>query len=458
MAEIRVSIKGQPALKASISQKSVKSTIQGVGPQGSQGPQGEQGDTGPQGNPGNNGAEVQLQVDSGYIQWKLSTDLFWTNLIAVSELVGEQGDPGTDGTDGADGAEVELQNNGTYVQWRYVGDVSWTNLIALADITGPQGEQGIQGEQGDPGDGDVSGPATNSDGFIPQWDGANSKLLKNGLGLDTDLSSVSGSDDTVPSAKATKAYADTKAPALGSDDNYVTDAEKTVIGNTSGTNTGDETTQRIGNLINGATGKTTPVDADYLGLMDSAASNILKKLSWANVKATLKTYFDTLYQAAGSYLTAAGFTLTGEIDLGENAGLILDSALSADGKYSGIVEAGTAGAALSFGQLCYLNNDDSRWELVDANVSDGYDKKLGICVLAAGADGNATKMLLWGKVRADSAFPTLTVGAPVYMSETAGAIVVTQPSTADVAIRKIGFGNTGDELFFCPSNDIIVHT
>jgi len=63
----------------------------------------------------------------------------------------------------------------------------------------------------------------------------------------------------------------------------------------SGTNTGDETTTTIGSLINGATSKTTPVDADYLGLMDSAASNILKKLSWSNLKATLKTYFDTLY-------------------------------------------------------------------------------------------------------------------------------------------------------------------
>jgi hypothetical protein len=58
-----------------------------------------------------------------------------------------------------------------------------------------------------------------------------------------------------------------------------------------------ETTTTLGALINGATAKTTPVDADMLALMDSAASNIVKKLSWANVKATLKTYFDTLYQA-----------------------------------------------------------------------------------------------------------------------------------------------------------------
>lgn len=60
-------------------------------------------------------------------------------------------------------------------------------------------------------------------------------------------------------------------------------------------NTGDETTTRIGALINGSTAKTTPVDADMVGLMDSAGSNILKKLSWANIKSTIKTYFDTLY-------------------------------------------------------------------------------------------------------------------------------------------------------------------
>lgn len=51
--------------------------------------------------------------------------------------------------------------------------------------------------------------------------------------------------------------------------------------------------------------KPTPVDADEVPLVDSAASNVLKKLTWANVKATLKTYFDTLYVALNGPITGA---------------------------------------------------------------------------------------------------------------------------------------------------------
>lgn len=83
--------------------------------------------------------------------------------------------------------------------------------------------------------------------------------------------------------------------ADSTDKRYITDVQQTLLGNTSGINSGNETTTTIGALINGATTKTTPVDVDQVGLMDSAASNVLKKLSWASIKATLKTYFDTLY-------------------------------------------------------------------------------------------------------------------------------------------------------------------
>jgi len=154
--------------------------------------------------------------------------------------------------------------------------------------------------------------------------------------------------------------------------------------------------------------------------------------------------------------------LTSEIGLGENAGFSFDNALSADGKYSGFVLDGTAGAALAFGDLIYIDPTDSRWELADANAAAGADGdsrgSLGICVLAAAGDGSATKVLLLGFVRADTAFPTFTVNNPVYVSETAGDVTGTQPTTTDAVIRIVGWGFTGDVLFFNPDNTWITHT
>jgi hypothetical protein len=154
-------------------------------------------------------------------------------------------------------------------------------------------------------------------------------------------------------------------------------------------------------------------------------------------------------------------TLSGAALMAENAEIQLDTALSADGTYCGITEAGTAGATLAFGDLCQFFVTDSQWYLTDANTAAGSSGdsrgKIGICVLA-GNDNAATKMLLWGKVNALAKFPTMTIGAPVYISETPGLVTSTQPTTTDVVIRIAGFANTGDELFFCPENSYITHT
>lgn len=56
--------------------------------------------------------------------------------------------------------------------------------------------------------------------------------------------------------------------------------------------------------LNAATSKATPVDADTFGVIDSAAANVLKKVTWANIKATIKAYFDTIYYTIAAATTA----------------------------------------------------------------------------------------------------------------------------------------------------------
>ncbi len=140
---------------------------------------------------------------------------------------------------------------------------------------------------------------------------------------------------------------------------------------------------------------------------------------------------------------------TANITITANGCLIFTTGLS-DGEYSGVVTTGLAGTTLAFGDLVYFAAADSRWELADADAEATTKPKLGICVLAAASDGDATMILLFGNVRANAAFPSLTVAAPVFISTTDGDITNTAPSGSGDCVRIIGYGNTADELYFFP--------
>ncbi|TVL99580.1 MAG: hypothetical protein CV087_17635 [Candidatus Brocadia sp. WS118] len=213
-----------------------------------------------------------------------------------------------------------------------------------------------------------------------------------------------------------------------------------------------------GSGTNGAVYITNSAETNWISLDDAftiAAGGTEVLLDTTSVTVARTFSFPDL---SGTFALEEGFTTSGNITLGENTSVVLDSALSADGKYTGITRAGTAGATLAFGDLVYLAAADSRWELADADAaSTSGDVILGMCVLAAAADGDPTTILLYGTIRADTAFPALTIGAQAYVSTTAGDIQVAQPSGTDDVIRVVGFALTADELLFNPSADYITH-
>jgi hypothetical protein len=146
------------------------------------------------------------------------------------------------------------------------------------------------------------------------------------------------------------------------------------------------------------------------------------------------------------------------INLGEGAdpatiGLALDEAMSADERYSGIVIAGTAGATIAFGDLCYLDVTAAEWLLADADAAaTAGPVPLGICVDAS-TNANATSMLLLGTVRS-AAFPaSIALGAVLYVGETAGDVQATIPTGADNVIRVVGWAVSAEPntIYFNPS-------
>jgi hypothetical protein len=107
------------------------------------------------GGSGTDAREIQLQKSVTHIQWRYEGETTWTDLVALSEITGEtgatgatglQGEQGIPGTPGDDGQEIQLRVDSGYIQWKYENDISWTNLIAQTELKGDTGETGSAGQ------------------------------------------------------------------------------------------------------------------------------------------------------------------------------------------------------------------------------------------------------------------------------------------------------------------------
>ena len=112
--------------------------------------------------------------------------------------------------------------------------------------------------------------------------------------------------------------------ADSTDKRYLTDAERTKLTNTTGTNSGNETTATVGALISGSTDQPTPGDTDVFAL---SITSTLRKLTFANLKAAIKSYYDAVtstltnkdISSATNTYRAASLTATGAVELATTA-------------------------------------------------------------------------------------------------------------------------------------------
>ncbi len=204
---------------------------------------------------------------------------------------------------------------------------------------------------------------------------------------------------------------------------------------TSTTYTADESTLHLSGsqfsilsiapVIHAATGKTTPVDADEFGIVDSAASNVLKKLTWANIKSTLWT--------AWGALIAAGTQKSTPVDGDMFA--IADSASSNATKYSTLanLRTGLQGDGLTSAQAGFRNIPQNSQSAAYTTVAADSGKH----ILHPSADTTARVFTI--DSNANVAYP---VGTAITFINQNSAGSLTIAITSDT-MRLAGAGTTG---------------
>lgn len=188
---------------------------------------------------------------------------------------------------------------------------------------------------------------------------------------------------------------------------------------------GQSIAAQLGIKTAAATSKATPIDADSLPISDNAAANATKRLTWGNLKATLKTYFDTLYQAV--------------LVSGTNIKTINSLSLLGSGN---LVVGG--GAWNYLGTVTFNESPEVDVEWVNA----GYDKVLivsnGITSTANG--GFYCRLKIGGAYKSDSYF---------FHSEVSSSAAGTysgdnSTSAAQIKLMNIGgFSNRFNEVCLC---------
>lgn len=443
-----------------------------------------------------------------------------TNKITIanakSVLKGDKGDPGNAATvdvgtttTGNPGTDASVINSGTTSAAIFDftiprGDVGATGPQGLQGIQGikgdkgDQGDQGIQGIQGVKGDkGDPGVGVTEQAVGFTITGGTTPKTLTVALdasvaGTNTGDQDISGKLDKntaiTPATKTKITYdadglvtsgadATTADIADSTNKRYVSDAQLVVIGNTSGTNTGDASGHSALAPIDNPT-FTTKVTTPAIKITTGAGANkVLTSdangdATWSapatsvsvTTKGDLQTYSTTPARLPvgtdGQILESRSTEATGLkwVAPPSSDSVTFIAALGTDHTSSGEKVSCTASVAMAIGDLGYLVGTTGKIGLIDADaIATSY--VVVMCADATIAQDAAGTYLLKGFIRDDSW--NFTAGLPVYASitgTTGNTLTQTPPTGLDDCVVLVGIAWTADILYFNPSLNIIERT
>ena len=156
-------------------------------------------------------------------------------------------------------------------------------------------------------------------------------------------------------------------------------------------------------------------------------------------------------------ITSTGLTMSaGEnVYLGDGSSLNIATPLlaGADHTYSGISAQMLAGAAITAFNLVCIHTTTQEVIVADASAV-ATARAIGIAPAAISDTATGT-VLLHGFIRDDSW--GWTTGAVLYLSETAGSMTETAPTTTNAFVQAVGIALEPDVVFINPSLDIIKH-
>ena len=184
--------------------------------------------------------------------------------------------------------------------------------------------------------------------------------------------------------------------------------------------------------------------------LDAVVGNDLHLLSDASVIA-----FGADGDATITHANDAGLTFTGNVTLADASNLNISTPLlaGADHTTSGMTAQMLAGGAIAAFDLVCIHTTTQ--EVVEADASAAATSRVIGIAPAAISDTATGTVLLQGFVRDDTW--AWTTGGALYLSETAGAMTHTAPTTDGAFVQVVGVALSPDVVYINPSMDVIEH-